>query len=96
MPRFIIERNMPGVGDLTGEQLREAAQTSNRVLRELGPDVQWLQSYVSDDRITCVYIASDEKLVREHARRSGFPADRILEVRTVIDPTTAEMTTVTA
>jgi hypothetical protein len=96
MPRFIIERNMPGVGDLSAEQLREASQTSRRVLKELGTDVQWEHSYVSDDRITCVYIATNEALVLEHARRSGFPADRILEVRTVIDPTTAEMSAVTA
>ena len=91
MPRFIIDRNMPKVGDLNADQLREASETSNRVLRELGPDIQWVESYVTGDRITCVYIAANESLIREHARRSGFPADQILLVHAVIDPTTAEM-----
>jgi hypothetical protein len=96
MPRFIIERNMPSVGDLTAEQLHEASKTSCNVLRQLGPDIQWVHSYVSDDRITCVYIAPSETLIREHARLAGFPADQILEVRTIIDPTTAEMPAVRA
>ena len=96
MPRFIIERNMPSAGDLTPEQLREAAQTSCNVLRALGPDIQWVHSYVSEDRITCVYIAPSETLIREHARQSGFPADEVIEVVTMIDPTTAEMPRVRA
>ena len=96
MPRFIIERNMPRVGDLSAEQLREASQTSCRVLNDLGPSIQWVHSYVTADRITCIYIAPSEELIREHARQTGFPADQILEVRAVIDPTTAEMPMVAA
>lgn len=90
MPKFIIEREIPGAGRLSGEELRAISEKSCGVLRELGPRVQWIQSYVTDDRITCVYIAPDEESVREHARRGGFPADRVLRVVTVIDPTTAE------
>ena len=90
MPKFLIDRNMPKVGDLTPAQLREASQISCRALRELGQDIQWVQSYVTEDRITCVYIATDEKLIREHARRAGLPADQVLEILTIIDPTTAE------
>ena len=96
MPKFLIDRDMPGVGDLTPEQLRAASLNSCNVLGELGTAIQWVQSYVTGDRITCVYIAANEQLIREHARRSGFPADRILEVRAIIDPTTAEASLATA
>lgn len=90
MPKFLIERELPGAGKLTAEDLRGVAAKSCGVLRELGPDVQWVHSFVTDDRITCLYIASDEEAVLEHARRGGFPATRVLRVRTIIDPTTAE------
>ena len=90
MPRYLIERELPGAGKLSGEDLRGISETSCGVLRELGPEIQWVQSYVTDDRITCVYIAPDEEIVREHARRGGFPANRVLRIHTVIDPTTVE------
>lgn len=90
MPRYVIEREMPGAGSLSPEQLQAASQTSCGVLRNLGPTIQWLHSYVTDDKIYCVYIAPDKKLIEEHAQRGGFPANRISEVRSVIDPTTAE------
>jgi cell division inhibitor SulA len=90
MPKFVIEREIAGAGDLTSQQLQDISQTSCGVLRELGPQIQWVQSYVTDDKIYCVYIAPDEETVREHARRGGFPANRISQVRTTIDPTTAE------
>jgi hypothetical protein len=89
MKRFVIERDMPGVGTLAREQMRDAAQKSNAVLHDLGPDIQWVESYVTPDRIYCVYMAKDEGLVRRHAEISGFPANKISEVRSVIDPTTA-------
>lgn len=90
MPKYLIERELPGAGNLSPEDLRGVAEKSCGVLRELGPQVQWVQSYVTDDKITCIYIAPDEASVREHARRGGFPATRVLEVRAIIDPTTAE------
>ena len=90
MPKFIIERNMPGAGTLTPGDLKAASQKSSAVLHELGPSVQWLQSYVTNDKIYCVYIASDESLVRRHAEQAGFPADSIARVLSVIDPTSAE------
>lgn len=90
MPKFVIEREIPGVGEFSREQLHGISQTSCGVLREMGPQIQWVQSYVTDDRIYCIYIAPDEEAVREHARRGGFPANRISQVRTMIDPTTAE------
>ena len=90
MPSFVIERALAGAGRLTAEQLRTVAQTSCAVLRELGPDIRWVQSYVTDDKIYCVYEAPDAALVREHARRGGFPADSVAEIRAGIDPTTAE------
>jgi predicted Rdx family selenoprotein len=90
MPRYLIERRIPGAGNLAGDDLQAIAVKSCGVLRELGPHVQWIQSYVTDDTITCVYIAPDEESVREHARRGGFPADQVLRVRTLIDPTTAD------
>jgi hypothetical protein len=90
MPRFLIERELPGAGKLSPEDLRGISEKSCGVLRELGPQIQWVQSFVSDDRITCVYIAPDEETVREHAKRGGFPANRVIRVHTMIDPTTAE------
>ena len=90
MPEFIIERNMPGVGGLDGPKLQAASQTSCSVLRKLGPDIQWVQSYVTPDKIFCVYRAPSEDLIRRHAKEAGFPADAIARVHTTIDPTTAE------
>lgn len=90
MPKYVIERDIPGAGQLTAEQFRSISQKSCAVLSELGPAVQWVQSYVTGDRIYCVYIAENEELLREHARRGGFPANRISRVATMIDPTTAE------
>ena len=91
MPRYVIERDIPGVGDSPAEALQAVSQTSCNVLQELGPSIQWVHSYVTGDKIYCVYIAPNEELIREHAARGGFPANRISEVRTVIDPTTAEV-----
>lgn len=90
MPKFLIERNIPGAGKLTPEQLTAISQKSCSVLRGLGPEIQWVHSYVTDDKITCIYIAPNAELVREHAKQGGFPADAVLEVRTIIDPTTSE------
>lgn len=90
MPKYLIRREIPGAGQLTSEQLRGISQKSCSVLNNLGPQIQWLQSYVTDDRIYCVYIAPNEEMVREHARQGGFPADSIDEIKTIIDPTTAE------
>jgi hypothetical protein len=90
MPKFLIERNIPGAGKLTPEQLQGISQKSCSVLRELGPSIQWIQSYVTDDKVTCVYIAPSAELIYEHAKQGGFPADAVLEVRTIIDPTTSE------
>lgn len=90
MPKFVIEREIPGAGKLSEAELKTVSQTSCQVLRELGPQVQWLQSYVTADKIYCVYIAPDEEQVREHARLGGFPANSVARVMTVIDPTTAE------
>jgi hypothetical protein len=90
MPRYVIERNLPGVGRLTADQLQAAARKSRGVLKELGTDIQWVESYVTDDTMYCVYLAPDPELIREHARRGGFPADRISEVRRNISPLTAE------
>jgi predicted Rdx family selenoprotein len=90
MPKYIIERDMPGAGQLSPQQLRAASQTSCGVLHKLGPQIQWVESYVTDDKIYCVYIATDRKLIEEHARQGGFPANKISEVRAIIDPTTAE------
>lgn len=90
MPKYLIERVIPGAGALDRDELRAASQNSCNVLRELGPTIQWVQSYVTDDKITCVYIAPSEEMIREHARRAGLPADAVMEIRTIIDPTTAE------
>jgi hypothetical protein len=90
MPKFVIERDIPQAGNLSQEQLKAISQTSCGVLRAMGPQIQWVQSYVTDDKIYCIYIAPDEDAVRKHAQQGGFPANRVSRVRTVIDPTTAE------
>jgi Protein of unknown function (DUF4242) len=90
VPKFVIERDIPEVGKLSSEQLQAISQKSCGVLREMGPQIQWVQSYVSDDKIYCIYVAPDEDAIREHAQRGGFPANRISRIRSVIDPTTAE------
>jgi len=90
MPKFVIEREIEGVGKLPKEQLQAISQKSCGVLQNMGPKIQWVHSYVTDDKIYCVYIAPDEETVRQHAQQGGFPANRISEVRAVIDPTTAE------
>lgn len=90
MPQFVIEREMPGAGQLDRAALKGASQGSCLVLRELGPDIQWVHSYVTDDKIYCVYRSPTAKLIRDHAERAGFPANSIAEVRATIDPTTAE------
>lgn len=90
MPKFVIERAIPNVGATSREDLRGIAQKSCDVLREMGPDIQWVESYVTGDKIFCVYIAPDENLIREHARKGGFPADSVSRVMSVIDPTTAD------
>ena len=90
MPKYVIERELAGAGKLTPDQLTAISQTSCGVLRKLGSEIQWLHSYVTDDKIYCVYIAPDEATVREHAQKGGFPANRVSQVRTMIDPTTSE------
>ena len=89
MHKYVIEREIPGAGKLSASDLQGISQKSCGVLQELGPQVQWVESYVTDDKIYCVYLAANEELVREHAKRGGFPANRISQVRTIIDPTTA-------
>ena len=90
MPRFVIEREIPGAGKLSPQELRAISQKSCSVLDQLGPKIQWEQSFVTGDKIYCVYIAPDEEMVREHARQGGFPANSVAEVKSIIDPTTAE------
>ncbi len=90
MPKFVIEREIPNAGQLSPDELQAISRTSCDVLRELGPEVQWVQSYVTDNKIYCVYIAPDERAVRKHAEMGGFPANCVSAVRSVIDPTTAE------
>jgi hypothetical protein len=90
MPKFVIERDIPQAGKLSSEQLKAISQTSCGVLREMGPQIQWVQSYVTDDKVYCIYIAPDEDAVRKHAQQGGFPANRVSRIRTVTDPTTAE------
>ncbi len=90
MPKYVIERDMPGAGSLSAEELQGIAVKSNQVIGELGPEIRWLTSYVTDDKAYCVYVAPDEDILREHARRGGFPADRISKVSTMIDPSTAD------
>lgn len=90
MPKFLIERNIPGAGKLSPDELQAIAQKSCGVLQNMGPQIQWVQSYVTGDKITCIYIAPNADMVREHAKQGGFPADSVQEVRAIIDPTTAE------
>jgi hypothetical protein len=90
MPKFLIEREIPGAGDLSQQQLQAVSEKSCSVLRNLGSEIQWVHSYVTGDKIYCVYIAPNEQIVREHARLGGFPANRVSEIKSVIDPTTAE------
>ena len=90
MPKFLIEREIPGAGDLSAPELQSISQKSCGVLRDMGPQIQWVESYVTGDKVYCVYIAPDEAAVREHARRGGFPANRVSEIKRMIDPTTAE------
>jgi hypothetical protein len=90
MPKFVIEREIPGAGDLSAEDLQGISQKSCGVLQNMGPQIQWIQSYVTGDKVYCVYIAPNEEMVREHAKQGGFPANKVSEVKSVIDPTTAE------
>ena len=90
MPKFVIERDIPEAGRLSSEQLQAISQKSCGVLREMGAQIQWVQSYIADDKIYCIYVARDEDAVRKHAQEGGFPANRISRIRSVIDPTTAE------
>jgi hypothetical protein len=90
MPKYLVEREIPNAGALSAAELQEIARRWCAVLLEVGPRIQWIQSFVTEDKITCLYISPDAELIREHARRGGFPADRVLEVATIIDPTTAE------
>ena len=90
MPKFVIERGLPGAGKLSPEELKGVSQKSCEVLRKLGPKINWVESYVTDDKIYCIYVAPSAEMIREHAQGGGFPANRISEIRSVIDPTTAE------
>jgi hypothetical protein len=90
MPKFVIEREIAGAGKLTPQELQAISQKSCGVLREMGPQIQWVQSYVTDDKVYCVYVAPNEDAIRKHAQKGGFPANRIARIHTVIDPTTAE------
>ena len=90
MPKFVIEREIPGAGNMTDAQIREASRKSVEALGQLGPGIQWLQSYVTGDKIYCVYLAPDEAMIKEHAKRAGLPANRVSAVRRLIDPTAAE------
>jgi hypothetical protein len=93
MPKFVIEREIPGAGNLSSAELQGVSQKSCSVLQNMGPQIQWVQSYVTGDKIYCVYIAPNEEMIREHAKQGGFPANRISEIKAVIDPTTAETAT---
>ena len=90
MPKFLIEREIPNAGKLSPQELNAVSQKSCSVLRSMGPSIQWVESYVTDDKVYCVYIAENEQAIRQHAQEGGFPANRISEIRTMIDPTTAE------
>lgn len=90
MPKYVIERELPGAGNLSQDQVRAISQKSRQVLAELGPEIQWVESYVTDDKIYCVYIAPDAEIIGRHAQEGGFPANRISEVKRIIDPTSAE------
>jgi len=96
MPRFVIEREIPGAGNLSAEELQGVSQTSCNVLRNMGPEIQWVQSYVTGDKVYCIYIAPNAEMIREHAQQGGFPANRVSEVSSIIDPTTAEAKTESA
>jgi len=90
MPKYVIEREIPGAGNLSDADLKEISQKSLAVLKGMGPEIQWLQSYVTGDKVYCVYLAPDEAMIRAHAKQGGFPANRVSAVRRVIDPTTAD------
>lgn len=90
MPKYVIERELPGAGNLTGEQIQEISQKSCKVLDRLGPQIQWVQSYVTDDKIYCIYISPNKEMIEKHAAEGGFPANKITEVKRIIDPTSAE------
>lgn len=90
MPKYVVERDIPGAGKFSPQEVQAISQRSCSVLNKLGPQIQWVESYVTDDKVYCVYIAPNEEMVREHARQGGFPANRISEVKRLIDPTTAE------
>lgn len=90
MPKYVIEREIPGAGKLTADELKGISQTSCGVLEKMGPQIQWVQSYVTDDKIYCVYIAPNEEMIREHAKQGGFPANSVSPVSAIIDPTTSE------
>jgi Protein of unknown function (DUF4242) len=90
MPKFVIEREIPGVGNLSDAEIQEISRRSVKALREIGAEIQWLQSYVTGDKVYCVYLAKDEAMVRDHAKRAGFPANRVSAVRRLIDPVCAE------
>ncbi len=92
MPKFVIEREIPGLGDMSAQQVQAVSEKSCCVLRNLGPQIQWLHSYVTQDKLYCIYISPDEEIIREHARQGGFPANKISKVLRIIDPTTAETT----
>jgi hypothetical protein len=91
MPKYVIERDLPGAGNLTPEQLRSISQKSNKVIADLGPEIRWLTSYVTDDKLYCVYVAPDSDILFEHARCGGFPANKVSKVSTVIDPSTGDV-----
>ena len=91
MPKFVIERDLPGAGDLSAEQLRSISQKSNQVIKDLGPEIHWLHSYVTDDKLYCVYVAPNADIIFEHARCGGFPANKVTRVSNVIDPSTGDV-----
>ena len=90
MPKYIIEREIPGAGALSAEELQQISQKSCCILKQMGPQIQWLESYVADNKIYCIYIAPDEQTIRNHAKQGDFPANSVLEIKTIIDPTTGE------
>jgi hypothetical protein len=90
MPKYVIERDLPGAGDLSPQQLKEISQKSNKVIADLGPEIHWLHSYVTDDKLYCVYVAPDEDIILEHARCGGFPANKVTKLATMIDPSTGD------
>jgi hypothetical protein len=91
MPKYVIERDLPGAGNLSPEQLRTISQKSNKVIADLGPEIHWLHSYVTDDKLYCVYVAPDEDIILEHARCGGFPANKVTRLATMIDPSTGDV-----